>query len=63
MRPSLMPMLILGMMLFLLVPVSGQKFAHPGINQTAADLQYMKEEVLKGNQPYKDAFDRLKASY
>lgn len=62
MRPSLTPWLILGMMLFQLVPVSGQKFGHPGINQTAADLRYMKEEVLKEHQPYKDAFDRLKAA-
>ncbi|MPR32881.1 right-handed parallel beta-helix repeat-containing protein [Salmonirosea aquatica] len=62
MRRFVAPMLSLGMMLVLLVPVSGQKFAHPGINQTAADLQYMKAEVLKGHQPYKDAFERLKAA-
>lgn len=62
MRLSTAPLLILVLMLFHRVPVSGQKFAHPGINQTAADLRYMKEEVLKGHQPYKDAFDRLKAS-
>jgi parallel beta-helix repeat protein len=60
MRLSLTPLLIL--MLLCRIPVSGQKFAHPGINQTAADLQYMKEEVLKGSQPYKDAFERLKAT-
>jgi parallel beta-helix repeat protein len=62
MRRSITPLLILGILLFQLVPVLGQKFAHPGIDQTAADLRYMKEEVLKGNQPYKDAFDRLKAA-
>ncbi len=39
-----------------------QKFIHPGINQTSNDLEYMKKRVLKGEQPYKDAFDRLKAS-
>jgi len=55
-------MLFLGAMLFLLIPVSGQKFAHPGINQTTADLQYMKAAVLRGDQPYKDAFERLKAA-
>jgi len=39
-----------------------QKFVHPGINQTSADLQYMKKQVLKGVQPWKDAFERLKAA-
>ena len=38
-----------------------QKFVHPGINQSAEDLAYMKQQVLKGEQPWKDAFDRLKA--
>jgi parallel beta-helix repeat protein len=39
-----------------------QKFIHPGINQTSKDLELMKNKVLKGEQPYKDAFDRLKDS-
>lgn len=38
-----------------------QKFIHPGIDQTSADLEYMKRQVLAGEQPWKDAFDRLKA--
>lgn len=38
------------------------KFVHPGIDQTAADLDYMKKQVLAGEQPWKDAFERLKAS-
>ena len=41
--------------------ISAQKFVHPGINQTSGDLAYMKRLVLKGEQPYKDAFNRLKA--
>ncbi len=40
---------------------TGQNFAHPGINQTKADLEYMKAQVLKGQNPYKSAFERLKA--
>jgi parallel beta-helix repeat protein len=40
----------------------GQKFIHPGIDQTGKDLEYMKNKVLKGEQPYKEAFDRLQAS-
>lgn len=39
-----------------------QKFIHPGIDQTSADLEYMKKQVLAGKQPWKDAFDRLKTS-
>jgi len=39
-----------------------QKFTHPGIDQTSADLEYMKGQVLKGEQPWKGAFDRLKAA-
>lgn len=41
--------------------VSAQSFLHPGIDQTSADLEYMKKQVLKGEQPWKDAFERLKS--
>src|SRR5215471_581544 len=41
---------------------SAQKFVHPGINQTAADLALMKKMVLNGEQSFKDAFDRLKSA-
>ena len=41
--------------------VAAQKFIHPGIDQTSADLQYMREQVRKGEQPWKDAFERLKS--
>lgn len=36
-----------------------QQFTHPGIYQTQADLDYMKEQVEAGVQPWKGAFDRL----
>lgn len=50
------------LMAFLLVSNAGaQKFVHPGINQTAADLEYMKKQVFNGEQPWKNAFERLKA--
>ncbi len=39
-----------------------QKFVHPGIDQTAADLAHMKTLVMKGEQPWKDAFIRLKGN-
>src|SRR5947209_15126680 len=38
-----------------------QPFVHPGIDQGAADLSYMKKKVLAGEQPWAAAFDRLKA--
>jgi hypothetical protein len=37
-----------------------QKFIHPGIDQTAEDLAYMKRQVLEGAEPWKSAFERLK---
>jgi parallel beta-helix repeat protein len=44
------------------VSVCAQQFIHPGIDQTAQALAYMKKMVLQGEQPYKDAFERLKAA-
>lgn len=41
---------------------SAQSFIHPGIDQASKDLEYMKKMVLEGRQPYKDAFEKLKAS-
>jgi parallel beta-helix repeat protein len=42
--------------------ISAQSFIHPGIDQTATDLEYMKKQVLLGEQPWKDAFERLKSN-
>lgn len=36
-----------------------QSFKHPGIHQSKADLDLMKEQVLKNKQPWKNAFDSL----
>lgn len=41
---------------------TAQKFVHPGIDQTNADMAYMKKQVLAGEQPWKDAFERLKSA-
>ena len=41
---------------------SAQKFLHPGIDQTQADMAYMKKQVTAGEQPWKDAFERLKTA-
>jgi parallel beta-helix repeat protein len=40
--------------------IHSQSFQHPGIDQSAADLTRMKQWVLEGKQPYKDAFLKLK---
>ncbi len=42
--------------------VSARKFVHPGVDLTSTDLEYMKKQVRTGEQPWKDAFDRLKTS-
>jgi parallel beta-helix repeat protein len=39
-----------------------QPFNHPGINQTKGDLDFLKEVILEGRQPYQAAFLRLKAA-
>lgn len=45
----------------LLQSLNAQKMQHPGINQNAADLAEMKRKVMAGEEPWKSAFDRLKA--
>lgn len=56
------PLLIISLVIFLVtsLKISAQEFVHPGIYQTSQDLDYMKELVLKGKQPWKEAFERLK---
>ncbi|MEP6728599.1 MAG: alginate lyase family protein, partial [Bacteroidota bacterium] len=39
-----------------------QLFIHPGIDQQAKDLAYMKKMVIASEQPWKAAFDKLKAA-
>lgn len=38
----------------------GSSFIHPGMMQNKADLALMKDMVLKGRQPWKQAFENLK---
>jgi len=42
--------------------LAAQSFKHPGIHQNQADLDYMRKQVLAGEQPWKNAFDSLKAN-
>jgi len=40
-------------------PYHAAPFVHPGMLQSRADLEFMKQKVLAGEQPWKDAWDRL----
>ncbi|MCW3091042.1 MAG: hypothetical protein JWP81_2111 [Ferruginibacter sp.] len=58
---------VLAALTFFLTAISplnaaAQKFIHPGIDQGAKDLAFMKKMVQEGREPYKAAFDRLKAA-
>lgn len=46
----------------LIMPASGRAFNHPGILNSGQDLQFLKNKVLANQQPWKQAFDALKAS-
>ena len=37
-------------------------FIHPGITQSRADLDFMKQKVLAGEEPWKGAWERLRAA-
>jgi parallel beta-helix repeat protein len=54
--------LALGLLLAGVVSCPAQPFTHPGIDQSAADLAYMKKKVLSGEEPWAAAFGRLKAA-
>lgn len=41
--------------------LSAQKFRHPGIDLSEEDLSFIKSQVLAWNQPWKDAFERMKS--
>jgi hypothetical protein len=55
-------LILAGLLSCWLAASMAQTFVHPGIDQTAQDLAYMRKKVLAGEQPWKGAFDRLKAS-
>ncbi|GAA0877350.1 hypothetical protein GCM10009119_03180 [Algoriphagus jejuensis] len=46
----------------LLAQKASAPFVHPGINQTQADLEWMKQKVQSGEQPWKAAFENLSES-
>jgi hypothetical protein len=40
----------------------GQNFVHPGVSHTTSELNFIKEKIKLGQQPWKDAFNNLKNS-
>jgi len=58
---QLFTFILISVLLMEPVWLKAQKFIHPGIDQTIEDLVYMKKQVQLGAQPWKDAFERLKA--
>ncbi|MDR1683159.1 MAG: alginate lyase family protein, partial [Candidatus Symbiothrix sp.] len=46
--------------LFVVISGSKAEFVHPGMLQGKADLEYMKQQVLYRNEPYKTTFENLK---
>lgn len=62
MKTLFFPCILIGFLFLGNLPGICQRFVHPGLNQTSQDLDFMKKQVLSGQQPYKDAFERLKAT-
>jgi hypothetical protein len=52
---------ILSCLLLITAMLPAQSFIHPGMDQSRADLEYMKHEARKGAEPYKTAYDKIKA--
>ena len=48
--------------LFCCTAALGQKFVHPGMLHTASDLEFMRQKVLAGEEPWKTAWEDLKNS-
>ncbi|MBO9152395.1 alginate lyase family protein [Chitinophaga sp. GCM10012297] len=44
---------------FLAGSLQAQQFVHPGMMQTREDLAYMKQQVLSGKEPWKNAYAKL----
>ncbi|GAB3172910.1 alginate lyase family protein [Telluribacter humicola] len=61
MKIILTAVLVSAVMAMASMVATAQQFVHPGVSQSAMDLAYMKQQVLKGEQPWKGSFDRLKA--
>ncbi|HTL08421.1 MAG TPA: alginate lyase family protein, partial [Chitinophagaceae bacterium] len=61
-QPLLRHLVLFTLCITVIQAAAAQAFVHPGVDQSSADLEYMKTRVLAGEQPWKAAFDRLKAA-
>lgn len=61
-RHRILLTVILGMLLAQFKQAGAQAFIHPGIDQSVRDLDYLRSLVDKKQEPWKSAFDRLKAA-
>ena len=53
--------MILAIMLAPVGNIQAQPFIHPGIDMNRKDLDYMKKQALSGAEPWRSAFERMKA--
>ena len=51
----------LGIILTFCAPLHSE-FVHPGIAHSKAELDFVRQKVGAGEQPWKDAYDRMKSS-
>ena len=59
MRKYIKYYLLLGCFWVGMTSVFAQSFIHPGIDMNKEDLEYMRAQVQKGNEPWKKSFDLL----
>jgi Right handed beta helix region/Alginate lyase len=52
--------MLLAVIMMLAAPLSAQPFIHPGIDQDAKDLAYMRKMITRAQEPYASAFRKLK---
>ena len=60
MKPFYQKQLVLSILFFLSIVLSFGQFVHPGGFSTQSDLDFIKQKVNAGEQPWKGAFDQLK---
>ena len=55
-------LILIAQCMMVCIAMYGQGFVHPGMLHNTGDLEYMRSKVLAGEEPWKTAWDSLKAS-
>ena len=55
-------LILIAQCMMVCIAMYGQDFVHPGMLHNAGDLEYLRSRVLAGEEPWKTAWDSLKAS-